>query len=140
MNLAALKKICLSLIVGLLIGFPDAFAGGNEESTYTFKSVDEEVAMDVQRGTGEVKLHILIKDISQYDHIVIERSAESPSYFGKCKYISCSDAKTNNGYMLQVDKYPYSAAKDVYYRIKTVTKDGIERAYPAVLLAAVNPN
>lgn len=93
--------------------------------------------MNVARGTGEVKLNILIKDLSQYDHILIERSAENPNYFGKCKYISCADLKADNGRLVQSDKYPYSATKDVYYRIKTVTKDGVERAYPAVLLAAI---
>lgn len=132
-----MKKVFLSIAAGLLIGFPSVFAKAPVENTYTFKSVDEEVALDVQRGTGDVKLHLLVKDISLYDHIIIERSAEAPSYFGKCKYISCADAKTDKGYMLQIDKYPYSAAKDVYYRIKTVTKDGVERAYPAVLLKAL---
>lgn len=133
-----MKKILLSLVASLLIGFPTVFATGNGtvENTYTFKSADEEVALDVQRGTGEVKLHLLVKDMSQYDHIIIERSAETPNYFGKCKYISCAEVKSHNGYMLQIDRYPYSANKDVYYRIKTVTKDGIERAYPAVLLAS----
>ena len=133
------KKLFLSLAASLVIGFSTVFATGYNpaENTYTFKSADEEVALDVQRGTGEVKLHILVKDMGQYDHIIIERSAETPNYFGKCRYILCADAKSENGYMLQIDRYPYSANKDVYYRIKTVTKDGIERAYPAVLLASI---
>ena len=103
---------------------------------YTFESVDNEVAMEVERGKGEVFMHLLVKDMNDYDHIIIERSAESPEYFGKCKYISCNDTKAADGALLEVDKYPYTASKDVYYRIKTVTKDGIERIYPSVLLAA----
>src|SRR5580704_13536394 len=102
---------------------------------YTFKSVDDEVALEIERGKGEVLLHLLVRDMGQYDHIVIERSAGNGNYFGKCKYISCADQKTANGVMLEVDKYPFAANKDVYYRIKTVTKDGIERSYPSVLLS-----
>ena len=133
-----MKKIFLTLTAALLVGFFPAFANGPAEtSVYSFNSTDEEVAMNVLRGTGEVKLNILVKDLAQYDHIIIERSAETPNYFGKCKYISMSDVKSENGQMVQLDKYPYSATKDVYYRIKTITKDGIERAYPAVLLAAI---
>jgi hypothetical protein len=104
----------------------------------TFKSVDEEVGLEVQRGNGDVKLNLQVKDITQYHHIVIERSAENPNYFGKCKYISCATAVLKDGKLMEADRYPYSAAKDVYYRIKTVTNDGVERAYPAVLLAAAS--
>lgn len=110
----------------------------NTKSNGEFKSADEEVALDVQRGTGDVKLSLQVKDITQYNHIIIERSAESPNYFGKCKYISCSSVKVKDGKIMESDNYPYSATKDVYYRIKTVTNDGVERAYPAVLLAAVS--
>jgi hypothetical protein len=104
----------------------------------SFKSVDEEVGLEVHRGNGDVKLDLQVKDITQFHHIVIERSAESPNYFGKCKYITCALVKTDNGKLTEADRYPYSATKDVYYRVKTVTNDGIERAYPAVLLAAVS--
>jgi len=124
----ALLAICSFLLMSFKPGTPPA--------EYTFRSVDNEVAMEVERGRGEVFMHLLVKDMDQYDHIIIERSAESPDYFGKCKYISCNDTKAANGALLEVDKYPFTASKDVYYRIKTVTKDGIERIYPSVLLAA----
>lgn len=104
----------------------------------TFESVDDEVGLSVQRGTGEVKLLLQLKDVNQYDHIIVERSAESPNYFGKCKYISFPLPNVTDGKISEADKYPYAASKNVYYRIKTVTKDGVERAYPAVLLAAVS--
>lgn len=137
-SLLVMKKLILTFTAALMVGFFPVLAEGTEENAnYSFNSVDQEVAMGVERGSGEVKLQILVKDLSQYDHIIIERSAETPNYFGKCKYISCADIKSTDGKFLQLDKYPYSASKDVYYRIKTVTKDGIERAYPAVLLSAI---
>ena len=132
-----MKKLTLSVVVAFTIGLLPALANGPaEKSEYTFKSTDNEVAMEVQRINGDVKLQMYVRDMSKYDHIIIEKSAETPNYFGKCKYISCADAVVKNGKMTEVDKYPYSALKDVYYRIKTVTKDGVERAYPPVLLAS----
>lgn len=132
-----MKKIFLTLTALVTLGFTSTFANGKEEiAAGNYYSTDEEVAMSVKRISGEVKLDIMVRDMSQYDHILVERSAENPNYFGKCKYISCADTKTENGRLSQADRFPYSAAKDVYYRIKTVTKDGVERAYPAVLLAA----
>ncbi len=134
-----MKKIITILALVAFAVTPRIYAQSTAQSSIPVfeKSADEEVALNVRRGTGEVKLYLQIKDISQFDHIIVERSAESPSYFGKCRYISCTDVVIKDGYILETDRYPFSAAKDVYYRIKTVTKDGIERAYPAVLLPAV---
>lgn len=118
--------------------FTCAFAEGpgGDTPNLRFKSTDEELSFDVERGKGEVLMHLLVKDLTQYHHIVIERSAETANYFGKCKYISCADQTTKDGYIQEADRFPYSPAKDVYYRVKTVTNDGVERAYPPVLLAA----
>ncbi|MBL0309534.1 MAG: hypothetical protein IPP77_07630 [Bacteroidetes bacterium] len=134
-----MKKILPHSITVCLILFSSyAFSGGpdSNNSTSSFKSTDEEVSLDIERGRGEVLMHLLIRDMNQYHHIVIERSAETLNYFGKCKYISCADQQTKDGYMLQADRFPFSPAKDVYYRVKTVSNDGVERAYPPVLLAA----
>jgi hypothetical protein len=127
----AIVTILIMAVSSLVLNAQDTNSNGS------FKSVDEEVGLEVHRGSGDVKLALQVKDITQYHHIVIERSAETPNYFGKCKYISCSTANIKDGKLLEADRYPYSAAKNVYYRVKTVTNDGIERAYPPVLLAAV---
>ncbi len=130
-----MKKILVLFNVLCLITLTFA-AGSSADTENSFSSTDEEVALSVLRVNGEVKLNIQLKDITQFDHILVERSAETPNYFGKCKYISCADEKSDNSRICEKDRYPFSAAKDVYYRIKTVTKDGVERAYPSVLLAA----
>lgn len=112
------------------------FSFANSEAS--FSSTDEEVSMQVERGKGEVLLHLTVKDMSKYDHILIERSSNNQNYFGQCKYITCSEEKTVNGMLTKVDKYPFPATNDVFYRVKTVTKDGISRAYPPVMLASSN--
>jgi hypothetical protein len=125
-------------VITILILILSSYMTHAQTPAGTFKSVDEEVGLEVHRGNGDVKLTVQVKDIKQYHHIVVERSAESPNYFGKCKYISCATASLADGKLMESDRYPYAATKDVYYRIKTVTNDGIERAYPPVLLAAVS--
>lgn len=134
-----MKHLTILLLAVILSTAPFTAAAQSApvDSAFAFKSFDDEVALDVKRETGVVKFLIYIKDASQFNNILIERSAESPNYFGKCRYISTSDMKLTDNRMVEYDRYPYSAAKDVYYRIKTVTKDGVERAYPPVLLAAV---
>ncbi|MES2621429.1 MAG: hypothetical protein V4615_11320 [Bacteroidota bacterium] len=132
-----MKKGLLSLIIISIAVSSLMLKAQDENSNGIYKSVDEEVGLEIFRGTGEVKLLIQVKDITQYHHIVVERSAETLNYFGKCKYISSAGVKLTDGKISEADKYPYSAAKNVYYRIKTVTTDGIERAYPAVLLPAI---
>lgn len=130
------KRLSIFIVMSMVFSSLMLKAQG-ENSNGIYKSVDEEVGLEVFRGTGEVKLLIQVKDISQYHHIVVERSAETPNYFGKCKYISSEGVKLTDGKISEADRYPYSAAKNVYYRIKTVTNDGVERAYPAVLLPAI---
>lgn len=126
------------MLVVMLVGVKPVWAGDPATpAAYTFKSTDEDVVLEVERVKGEVLLHLLVKDLNQYDHILVERSAENQNYFGQCKYISCAEEKPVNDQLMKQDKYPFSAAKDVYYRIKTVTRDGVSRVYPAVLLAAV---
>jgi hypothetical protein len=39
--------------------------------------------------------------------------------------------------IIKRDVYPLAASEDVYYRVKTVTKEGVTRAYPPVRLPAL---
>ncbi|MFM2305349.1 MAG: hypothetical protein RLZZ367_18 [Bacteroidota bacterium] len=128
-----MKQLLLTFTFGLLIGFPTVFAGVPAEVNNSFVSPDDQFTLEVKRVTGEIKLHLNIKDMSQFDYVVIERSAETADEFGRCKYIS--GGKAQSGDFNEVDRFPYEA--DVYYRIKVVTKDGNEQLYPAVMLTAV---
>lgn len=133
-----MKKLFFSIVSIGWICISAGIAAPRVENSASFTSPDEEVALEIKRVGAEVKLHVFVKDISQYDHVLIERSAESPNYFGRCKYFSATNTQSKLIDVIETDKYPYAASKDVYYRIKTITKDGIERAYPSLLLTAVN--
>src|SRR5579862_3397235 len=92
------------LLSGLSIA--TAFAGTPSENgtaeNRIYKSPDEVVNFSIERGTGEVKLHVVIKDVSLIDHVVIEKSMETPDYYSDCKYISCIAPKLS-GIFNEVD-------------------------------------
>jgi hypothetical protein len=75
-----MKKIFVTLTV--LMTVATTFATTNPVANYTFNSADAEVAIELERVATEVKMHILVKDIAQYDHIIIERSPDGGNYFG----------------------------------------------------------
>lgn len=124
------------LLLLAVLGMTTSWA--NEPEIYVFKTADEDIALEVQRAKTEVQLHLLVKNPSEFESINIERSPENMYSFGRCKYISLADEKISaNGYLMKIDKYPYSACKDVYYRINTISKNGVSRTYAPVLLEAV---
>jgi len=134
-----MNKFIYAAFLIFFIGCSDAFAGhpAADKFNYSFKSANDEVGMVVVRGKKDVALHLLVKDMSKYDHIVIERSNEPVKFYNRCKFISCFDATTEKTDLTEIDNRPYDKNANVYYRVKTITKDGIERVYPPVLLPAV---
>jgi len=133
-------KRLLLIIAGTAMAISTYATGPSATPKHEFKTKDEEVVLEPERGQGSVLLFIQIKDIKQYDHILVERSMnDDPTYFNRIKYIDLKEEKVEEGgFMFKEDKYPVPASKDAYYRIKTVSSDGIARAYPAVLLPSVN--
>ncbi len=128
-----MKNIIATLAV---IGtFSYSFAA-NPGARHAFKDANAEVALEVERTQGEISLHILAQDMAQYDHIIIERSGNGGEFFSQVKYIQTEGADIEDGnYVFRADKYPLPNNMDSYYRIKTVSKDGITRTFPSVALA-----
>jgi hypothetical protein len=131
------KLFLLLLALCCVAGFSSTFAGSppdNGNNTISYQSPDDELTFNIERGKGVVTFEIVMRDLPSYHHIIIEKSMDSPDNFGQCKYITCAEHKSDNGKITETDKYPYAANKGVYYRVKTVAKDGTERCYAAVLL------
>jgi hypothetical protein len=135
-----MKKLILASVLFAMTTIPLFATGPTDTPKHEFKTKDDDVVLEAERGSGLVVLYIQIKDIKQYDHILIERSMnDDPTYFNRIKYIDLKEEKVDaDGILKKEDKYPVPASKDAYYRIKTVTTDGIARAYPAVLMPSVN--
>lgn len=125
------------LVLLVVLGITTSWANGPE--SYVFKTAEDDIVLEVQRAKTEVQLHLLIKNSSEFESISIERSPENTNSFGRCKYIALAEEKlSTTGYLMKTDKYPYSACKDVYYRINTISKTGVSRTYAPVLLESVN--
>ena len=124
-----------TIITVVMISFSSLFA---ENPTHEFKN-NSDLAIEVERvAGGKVAMHLRATDPNQYQYIIIERSNASSSYFARIRYIDPSSEKFDaNNYMQKTDNYPISMRQDSYYRIVTIDKDGVERAYPATQLAGV---
>ena len=129
-----MKNIITTLAV---IGtFSYSFAA-NPGQKHAFKDPNADVALEIERSKSEVTLHILAQDMAQYDHIIIERSGNGGEFFSQVKYIQTEGADIGDGnYVFRADKYPLPNNIDSYYRIKTVSKDGVTRTFPSVALAS----
>jgi hypothetical protein len=105
----------------------------SQAEDYKITSLDEEFTMEVSREKHEVKIILRFKDASQYSHAMIEKTDELKIEFRQCAYIDMDEVK--GGLIEKRDRFPRIHSPS-YYRLRTVTKEGIERTYPPVRLPA----
>lgn len=131
------KTIITTIILALVVA---AFAKGQapeNPTAYNFNNPGE-VAIELERGKTEITMHILLKDASQYDKVIIERSADVLNNYGQCKYMVIkNEEQDGNDYFKRTDRYPLPTHLDSYYRVVTVSKDGVKKTYPGVLLPGI---
>jgi len=125
----------LSIAVCICFYFLPVFSQSND---YFLKSSDAEFAMEVSRGDKGIDIALLLSKASQFDFVTIEKSADSQTGFSQCKYIKFNESANDSVVIVKRDVYPLTSADDVYYRLKTVTKEGVTRVYPAVRLPALH--
>ena len=133
-----MKKLIQLLIVSSSLGFSSAFAGPTAEdkvkNNFSYNSPDDEVKFYVERNNGQITLQVIMPNIKGYDHVVFEKSSTQLDNYAEFKTVSCSDhIKYDGGAILQADK---ASKSDVYYRVKTVTSDGIARMYAPIQVPA----
>lgn len=109
-------------------------SGYSQNNDYSFKSADQEVGMTVTRVQGGVDISLMLSKASQFDFVLIEKSTDAKNGFGQCKYIKFNESANDSVVIIKRDAYPTSSVEDMYYRIKTVTREGITRTYPSVRL------
>lgn len=108
-----------------------------QSNDYFSKSPDNEVALEVSRGAEGIEIALLFTKASQFEFVVIERSSEAINNFSQIKYIKFNDSAKDSVVIVKRDTYPLMAAEDVYYRVKTITKEGVTRTYPSARLPAI---
>lgn len=126
----ALTAVLLMLVGGAFAQTPD----------YIMQAGDGAFVMEVYRADGSIKLLVQLNNPADYSYITIERSLDNQNSFSQCKYFVPKEEKTVHGAITKDDVYTLSSSKDVYYRIKTVTADGVSRTYPPVRLPAPGEN
>ena len=119
----------------LLLTISSAFS---QSSDYQLMSSDNEFAMQLFREIDGIDISLLFTKASQFEYISIEKSADALNGFSQCKYIKFNESANDSVLIIKRDVYPLAASEDVYYRVKTVTKEGVSRAYPPVRLPALN--
>jgi hypothetical protein len=129
-----MKKLIQLLIVSSAFGFSSAFAGTTADdkvkNNFSYNSPDDEVKFFVERSKGQLNLQVIMPNIKGYDHVIFEKSDALLGTYTEFKSVKCDDhIKYDGGAILQSDK---AIKGDVYYRIKTVTTDGVARIYAPV--------
>ncbi len=131
------KNLFLKIsIVFLLVA--SAHFSFSQNNDYFLKSSDNEVAIEVSRGAEGIEIALLFTRASQFEFVTIEKSADAQNNFSQCKYIKFNESANDSVVIVKRDVYPLNASEDVYYRVKTITKEGVSRVYPAVRLPGLH--
>lgn len=104
------------------------------QSDYFFKSADGELAMELSREGQSVNIALFLTNASQFEEVMIERSLDAFNNFGQCKYIKFNGSAQPNVVIVKRDDFPLTSVDEAYYRIKTVSTEGVTRIYPSVRL------
>ena len=123
--------------IAVLVSSSSTYATSAPVEKHEFKSTEREINFDIERAQGEIALFFQSDVFGSYDEIIVERSFSDVSGFSACKTIEVSQTKIVDGYYKTSDKYPMAGQKDCYYRIKTVSKEGVIKTFPPVLLSAL---
>ncbi len=129
-----MKKAWLLVFCCCAVGFNTVFS---QAPDFFLKSADDELAIEVSRGEQSVTIALYFIKASQYESVLIERSDNQQLNFSQCKYIKFNDSANDTVVLSKKDTYPMPFANDIYYRVKTITKDGVTRIYPSVRLPGV---
>ena len=99
---------------------------------YTLVSSDNELGMELSRAKYGINITLLLYHASAFEFVSIEKSAEQNSGFRQCKYIALNGTANDSIVIVQRDIYPLVYSQDVFYRVKTVSREGVTRIYPPV--------
>ena len=119
----------------LLLALP--FSIFPQTPNFTLESSDGEFAMELSRSGYSVMIVLMFTHATKFDYVSIERSPMESTNFTQCKYIGFNETANDSVIIKELDKYPLPATQEVFYRIKTITKEGISRTYPSVRLPAI---
>jgi len=107
----------------------------SQQNKVSFVSGDSVLSFSLTRATNAVDINISVASSDQLEYIMIEKSADPILGFRQCRYVEYAPTKNNDAWKFATrDIYPLTAQQNVYYRVKTISKEGFCRTYPAVCL------
>jgi len=110
----------------------------SQDNDYSLKSSDGELGMTVSRSEEGIEIALMFSHATQFEYVVIERSSDAMNNFSQIKYIKFNESANDEVVIVKRDTYPLSTSDDVYYRVKTITKEGVSRVYPSVRLPGLH--
>ncbi|HWB62785.1 MAG TPA: hypothetical protein VG603_04680 [Chitinophagales bacterium] len=130
-----MKKL-FQIVIIIVFTVPSAvFAGAPANNNLSYSTPDNELSFSVNQNSGKVTLQVVMKNMGQYDKVVFEKSVGQPDNFVACQTVLCGEQlKYGRHSIYGSDKSV--TGQDVYYRVKTVSKEGIERMYAPIMLPA----
>ncbi len=123
--------------VSLALGLLCSIVSYSQSSDYFLKTSDDEMAIELSQGRLNVNIKLSFSAASKYDYLIIERSDGSQSGFSQCKYLKFENNTPDSVVISKTDEYPVTMARDVFYRVRTFTKEGASRIYPSVRLPGI---
>lgn len=139
MKICTLKMVVVFFgVAGIILLFPTIGVAQNID--YMLKSSDNEIGMSVSREKEGIEIALMFTHASQYEYVVVERSGDALNNFSQIKYIKFNDSANDSVVIVKRDLYPQTVSNDLYYRVKTISKEGISRVYPSVRLPGLHPN
>jgi len=90
--------------------------------------------MQLSRVEYKVMVALYFTRASQFAYVSIERSMEEKRGFRQCKYIQLGAGVNDSIVLVEHDKYAIPASEDAFYRLKTISIEGVIRTYPPVRL------
>jgi hypothetical protein len=112
------------------------WAGKTVAQENSYVSADSLVQMEVKRDNKSISVALIFKADDHLDRLVIERSAQSSTGFTQCKYLKTNNSASDVITLDFRDLYA-SYISEYYYRLKTISTDGVERIYPPLRLRAL---
>lgn len=128
------------LVSACLVGSELLFASkaAAQSTDFMLKSPDNEIGMSVSREKDGIEIALMFTHASQYEYVVVERSGDALNNFSQIKYIKFNESANDSVVIVKRDLYPQTLSSDVYYRVKTISKEGISRVYPSVRLPGLH--
>ena len=135
LNTSIMNKWVYMIILVAMCGVSiNIYCSTAASDKHEFKSSYNDINFDIERKMGEVVLHFQSSLFKNYDEIIVERSSENSGGFSACKIINLAEVKVDGDYYRTSDKFPVSAKMSSYYRLKTISKEGITKTFPPIEL------